>query len=117
MRRVIFCLGAVAFFLAATSVAASPQGFKVIVNVQNHEASLAKADVAAMLLKKRTHWSDGVSVMAVDQITSATRQAMSLHVFGTRAEAVKNYWMQQIFSGRGIPPSEKDTDEQVVAFV
>jgi len=30
---------------------------------------------------------------------------------------VKSYWQQQIFSGRDVPPVEKSSDAQVVAFV
>jgi ABC-type phosphate transport system substrate-binding protein len=30
---------------------------------------------------------------------------------------VKSYWQQQIFSGRDVPPPEKQTENDVVAFV
>ena len=31
--------------------------------------------------------------------------------------AVKSYWQQQIFSGRGVPPTERSTDSEVLAYV
>ena len=31
--------------------------------------------------------------------------------------AVKSYWQQMVFSGRGVPPPELDTEAQVVSFV
>jgi hypothetical protein len=31
--------------------------------------------------------------------------------------AVRNYWQQRIFSGRGVPPPELDSDEEIVAYV
>jgi hypothetical protein len=32
-------------------------------------------------------------------------------------QAVRAYWQQLIFSGRGVPPVELESDEAVVAFV
>ena len=37
--------------------------------------------------------------------------------FGKNVAAVTAYWNQQIFSGRGIPPVEKENDAQVAAMV
>jgi hypothetical protein len=31
--------------------------------------------------------------------------------------AVKAYWQQRIFSGRGVPPPELDSEERVVVYV
>ena len=31
--------------------------------------------------------------------------------------AVKSFWQRMIFSGRGVPPVEKDTDEEVLSYV
>jgi hypothetical protein len=31
--------------------------------------------------------------------------------------AIKAYWQQRIFSGRGVPPPELGTDAHVVAYV
>jgi hypothetical protein len=30
---------------------------------------------------------------------------------------VKSYWQQLIFSGRGVPPPELDTEEEVIRYV
>jgi hypothetical protein len=32
-------------------------------------------------------------------------------------QAVKTYWQQRIFSGRGVPPPELESDDAVVRYV
>jgi hypothetical protein len=31
--------------------------------------------------------------------------------------SIKAYWQKQIFSGRGVPPEEKESDEEVLEYV
>jgi hypothetical protein len=31
--------------------------------------------------------------------------------------SIKAYWQKQIFSGRGVPPEEKQSDEEVLEYV
>jgi hypothetical protein len=31
--------------------------------------------------------------------------------------SIKAYWQKQIFSGRGVPPEEKKSDEEVLKYV
>ena len=102
--------------LAAGSVQAA--GFKVIVHSANSTTTLAKKDVSALFLKKKTKWDDGTPVTAVDQTErSPARESFTASVHGKPVAAVKSYWQQQIFSGRDVPPVEKASDADVVAFV
>src|SRR5881394_67528 len=103
MRSIMGWMATAGLLLAASSVAA--EGFKIIVNERNPRPSLSRAEVSEMLLKKRTHWSDGSAVVPVDQQRgSPARGALSMQVHGRTADAVKSYWQQQIFSGRDVPP-------------
>jgi len=98
--------------------AAMAAGYKVIVNNANGKSSLAKKDLAQLFMKKTAQWSDGTPVVAVDQTEkSAVRERFTLEVHGKSVSAVKSYWQQQIFSGRDVPPVEKSSDAQVIAFV
>ena len=36
---------------------------------------------------------------------------------GRKTSAVRSYWLQAIFSGRGVPPPEKASDGDVIAHV
>lgn len=110
--------------LLALLVAASWHGtalaadYKVIVNNANGKSSLSKKELTQLFMKKTAQWSDGTPVVAVDQTEkSAVREQFTLAVHGKSVSAVKSYWQQQIFSGRDVPPVEKSSDAQVVAFV
>jgi ABC-type phosphate transport system substrate-binding protein len=103
---------------ASWHTAAMAAGYKVIVNNANDVSSLAKKDLVQYFLKKNTKWGNGTPVVAVDQTEkSAARERFTLEVHGKSVSALKSYWQQQIFSGRDVPPVEKSTDAQVVAFV
>lgn len=101
--------------LAGTIQAAS---FKIIVNNGTRVDSLSKKGVSNLFLKRTTKWPDGIVVVAVDQTdTTAVRDEFSRSVHGKPAAAIKSYWNQQIFAGREVPPVEKKTDAEVLAFV
>jgi ABC-type phosphate transport system substrate-binding protein len=103
--------------LAARPVHAEPT-FTVIVNVRNKARSLDKKTVADAFLKKRTQWSDDVVIQPVDQLkSSSVRRAFSSQVLGRSVDAVRTYWNRLVFSGRGVPPPELESDAAVVAFV
>jgi ABC-type phosphate transport system substrate-binding protein len=98
--------------------AAVAAGYKVIVNNANGTSTLAKKDLSQLFMKKTAKWSDGTPVVAVDQTEKSTaREKFTQEVHGKSVAAVKSYWQQQIFSGRDVPPVEKSSDAQVVAFV
>ncbi len=108
-----------AMFLAmAISVFASAADFKVIVNSSNGSAKISKTDLNALFLKKMVKWGDGTPAAPVNQSKkSAVRDNFTTAVHGKSVAAVDSYWQQQIFSGRDVPPPEKSSDADVVAFV
>jgi ABC-type phosphate transport system substrate-binding protein len=96
---------------------ASPE-FVVIVNAKNPERGAARSFVSDAFLKKSTRWKDGEAIRPVDQkASSGVRKAFSKAVLKRSVAAVRNYWQQKIFSGRGVPPPELESDEAVVAYV
>ena len=113
MKRVLAVL-----LLLTSTVAAETVQFKVIVNRSVKSDSLTKQQVSDLFLKKTTKWTDGTAVAPIDQPdSSAVREAFSKEIHGKPASAVKSYWTKQIFSGRDLPPMEKKTDAEVVAYV
>jgi ABC-type phosphate transport system substrate-binding protein len=109
---------AMVLLLASATGSASPGGFKVVVHPSNDVSSLTNRELSAYLLKRKVTWPDGTPVVPVDQAEkSAVRQAVLRDVFARSASAIKSYWHQQIFSGRAVPPVEKASDQQVVAFI
>lgn len=98
--------------------AAHAAGYKIIVNSANETSSFAKKELSQLFMKKTAKWGDGTPVVPVDQTEkSSARERFTQEVHGKSVAAVKSYWQQQIFSGRDVPPVEKGSDAQVVAFV
>ena len=102
----------------ATTPLAAQQGYVVIVNDANSVSSVSATELSRMFMKKLNRWQSGLDVVPVDQPESAAaREAFSAAVHGKAVSAVHAFWQQQIFSGRAVPPAEKASDEQVMAFV
>src|SRR5262245_38679713 len=121
-RRLAGAAGVVALAVAAIAVtdqkAATAEGYKVVVNTANTTASLKRGDVADMFLGKTSKWPDGGKVVPVDQsAVSPVRAAFTKQVLGKNVDGVVNYWQQAVFSGRGVPPKAKGSDQEVVDFV
>jgi ABC-type phosphate transport system substrate-binding protein len=93
-------------------------GYKLIVNKTNPAASLSRSKIAMMFMKMREKWEDGQAVQPVDQLpSSAVRAAFSKDVHSRDVAAIQTAWQRAVFAGRGTPPPEKASDEDVVAFV
>lgn len=92
--------------------------YQVITNEANAVASLSRKDITAIMLKRETTWDDGVAILPIDQSPdSEVRKEFSGSVLGRTVGAVKAYWQNQIFSGRGVPPPEVSDDAAVLDYV
>ncbi|HEX9982777.1 MAG TPA: hypothetical protein VGF69_05910 [Thermoanaerobaculia bacterium] len=79
---------------------------------------MTKTELASVFMKKTAKWPHGTLVVPVDQNEkSSVRTIFTNDVHGKSVSAVKSYWQQQIFSGRDVPPVEKSSEAQVIAFV
>ena len=119
-RRRALSLFVVALALLAAGARAGepPAEFKVIVHAATPEKSVPRAFLADAFLKNITRWPDDETIRPVDQRpNSAVRRRFSEAVLKRSVAAVKTYWQQRIFSGRGVPPPELDSDEAVVRWV
>jgi ABC-type phosphate transport system substrate-binding protein len=96
----------------------APPAFRVIVNGANPYARLQRDFVANAFLRKTSRWGHGEMIRPVDQDgDSAARRRFSSDVLRRSVSAVRSYWQQLIFSGRGLPPPELDSDQAVVGYV
>src|SRR5262249_15726846 len=90
----------------------------VVVNTANPVAALSADEVSKLFLKKAAKWPDGKNVMPVDLVdTSALREAFSNQIHGKGASGIKAYWQRMIFSGQEVPPPEKPTIGEALAYV
>ena len=79
---------------------------------------MSKENLSKYFLKQMRLWTNGIPVIPVDQAAnSVTRKAFSEEIHDRDVSAIKSFWQRQIFSGRGVPPTEKATDEEVLIFV
>jgi ABC-type phosphate transport system substrate-binding protein len=102
----------------AISAFAVAGDFKVIVNTANSSTKISKSDLNALFLKKMAKWSDGTPSAPINQSKkSPVRDIFTTTVHGKSVAAIDSYWQQQIFSGRDVPPPEKSSDAEVVAYV
>ena len=93
-------------------------GYKIIVNSSNNIESLNTKEVSKIFLKKTDKWSDGSKIVPVDQLgENAARKNFTIDILNKNVAAIQAYWQKKIFSGRGVPPSEKKSSRIVVSFV
>jgi len=98
---------------AAPSVA-----YRVVVNSGNPITSVDRRVLGDLFWKKVTQWPNGEVARPVDLPSdSPVRRRFAQEVLGRSTAAVRSYWNQIIFSGRGTPPPELDSDQEVIRFV
>jgi ABC-type phosphate transport system substrate-binding protein len=93
--------------------------FKIVVQAENPTSELKKEDIAQLFLKKVKKWKQNdEKVLPVDLLENApVRAKFSEAIHGKKVSFVKAYWQKQIFSGREVPPVEKESDEEVLKYV
>ncbi len=108
----------VAVFVGWANAMVSSEGVRVIVNAKNPATKLSRQFVADAFLKKRTRWSNESAIQPVDLGQKhEVRAKFSRVVLGRDVGAVRRYWAQLVFSGRGVPPPEVADEDAVVAYV
>lgn len=118
MRILIRAALVAATLVCAPALRAQDANFRVVVNAANPVTTISRDELSRLFLKKVTTWSSGRPVMLVDQAeTSPVRREFTKAVHRKEVSSIKNYWQTMIFAGRAVPPSEKPSDADVIAFV
>lgn len=103
---------------AAGPAAAATGGFKIVVHKDNPARGLQKSKIALMFMKMTTKWENGAAVEPVDlPAAAAVRAAFTAAVHNRDVDAIKAAWQRAVFAGRGEPPPEKPSDDEVIAYV
>lgn len=123
-RRVVLAraLGVLTLVLGVVAVdfalAEGTAAYLIVVHATNPEPSVSREFLADAFLKKTTRWQSGDPLRPVDQRPDArVRAAFTESVLRRSVSAVRSYWQQRIFSGRGVPPPEVDSDTAVLRYV
>jgi hypothetical protein len=92
--------------------------FRLIVHSNNSVDVVDRDFASAAFLKKTLRWPHDEVIRAVDLRPDApTRERFSQEILRRSVPAVKSYWQQRIFTGRGVPPPELDSEAAVVRYV
>jgi ABC-type phosphate transport system substrate-binding protein len=108
-----------AFVLAGCIDArADGDGVRVIVNPKNPATKVSKQFISDAFLKKRTRWGNDSALQPVDLGQKhSVRARFSRSLLDRDVAAVRRYWAQLVFSGRGVPPPEVSDEDAVIAYV
>ncbi len=116
MKRCRFLLFVVLLTSLAPVVEAAD--FKIVVNASNPINTITAKELSGLFLKKDLTWPVGQTVTAVDlKPDSPIREEFTTAIHGKKVSAIKSYWQRQIFQGKAVPPMERSTSAEVLAFV
>ena len=100
------------------ALAPPEQQFVVIVGEQSPLTSIRREQLSHIFLKKEKALPGGREAMPVDMVGHAkVRIAFSNAVHKRSLVAIENYWSQQIFSGKDVPPPAMAREVDIIAFV
>jgi ABC-type phosphate transport system substrate-binding protein len=112
-----FVLAVIVTWLAPRAIAAD-DAFKVIVNPDNPVTSIDRDFLRDAYLKKATEWGNGTALRPIDLSTRfPQRERFTQDVLHKTPSQLKSYWNQQIFTGKGVPPPEADSVDDMITYV
>jgi len=104
--------------LAGAFTGSSKPEFDLVVHPSNPVNDLSRSQIAQIFLKKMTRWPTGRGVLVVDQPADARiRQRFTTVILEKEMRQVDAYWQESIFSGRAVPPLQRRSDAEVIAYV
>lgn len=104
--------------LAEAPARAQDESFQVVAHPSVSAPDISQQALRQIFLKRKTRWDDGSRILPVDQeFDRPVRSSFSEDVLGRSADAMQTYWQAQIFSGRALPPTVLDDDEDVLNYV
>jgi ABC-type phosphate transport system substrate-binding protein len=116
--RTVLLLAVLAASAAASRASAEETSIRVIVHPSNGSQAFTRRELSDLFLKKTTRWPDGAAVVPVEPPErSITRLHFLSGVMGRTAFALKVFWKRRVADGRDVPPVERPSDVDVVAFV
>jgi ABC-type phosphate transport system substrate-binding protein len=100
------------------AAATGSEQFKIVVHPDNPVTALDAQFVRDAYLRKASAWNTGAVVRPIDLSAAfAVRNRFVQDVLRKSPSQLKNYWNQQIFSGKGVPPPEVGSTASVVRYV
>jgi hypothetical protein len=121
VAKALILMVSAAVVVAGTGMALADEshpGFRVVSHLDNATGPVERQFLADAFLKKATTWPDGQIILPIDlRYGTAVRHRFSEQVLRRSAAAIRSYWQQRIFTGRGVPPPELESDAAVLRYV
>lgn len=117
-RRTFLGLAALALLPLPRRAAAQDPAFKIIVHPDNPAAAVDAARLRDAYLKKTAEWNDGRAIRAIDlSPRHGVRELFGRRVLKKTPTQLRYYWNRQVFSGKGVPPTQVDSPKAAVEYV
>lgn len=114
----LVALLAVLALVVSPAAADNAPAFRIVAHPSTPGAHVSRDFLTNAFLKNVTRWPDDQPIRPVDlRIDAAARKSFSEAILRRSVAAVKAYWQQRIFSGRGVPPPALDSDDAIVEYV
>ena len=118
MKKIVLFLAILVFTPAISSIAQNKSSFKIIVHSSIQIEKLTKNELSDIFLKKKRNWNNGMQIKPVDLSESlGIREDFSEAIHGRKVSSIKAYWQKQIFTGKGVPPPEKNSNQEVQEYI
>jgi len=89
----------------------------VIVHPSN-AANVSQDDISKLFMGRAKTFNDGKEAQAVNLVESAAARAdFDQKVLGRSSSQMKAYWSKLVFTGKGTPPKELSSEQEVLDFV
>lgn len=80
--------------------------------------SLDQQKVVRLFTGKSKTFPDGSQAIPINQSEStATTEEFNAKVLGRSSSQLKSYWSKLVFTGKGTPPKEVSSDQEVIDLV
>lgn len=98
-------------------IASAANAEMVIVVHPSNNSAVNEDFVSSVYLGKTKSFEGGKQLVAVNQSGNALEEEFNKKVLGKSSSQMKAYWSKLVFTGKGTPPKEVKTDEEVISLV
>jgi ABC-type phosphate transport system substrate-binding protein len=105
--------------LSAADTASRPgPAYQIIVNPANRIDSIDRESLSDIYLKKVATWRNDWTVRPV-QLSRRfpLRDQFTREILKKSPSQLRSYWNRQIFSGKGVPPPDLESEDEVIRYV
>lgn len=106
----------IASLLLGVAVGANAQ-IAVVVAQESSISTLSKQDVSRIFLSKTSRLPDGNKALTVEPSATRYQEEFYAGISGKNSAQLKAYWATMIFTGKGQPPRQFETSEDVLRYI